>query len=530
MAIISTNDIFPGSVLKEDLYHIESGKILLKKGELCTEEKIELLESSGIDSVFKGTNPFEIAEFLFDVDHKSITLNNTMIGKVFPTPLLDRKKRILVEANVAIAESFMRIILKSGGVVYQVKNAKEINSSVADEFIAKASELSATSDSNSKVDSNNTAPLDKAEIQNKNYDFDKSVETIAEGTQINSDYVDNDLAKRKKPLKVEIVPDAVLLEMGVKDPLAVRTESYKATFYETYKELLKVVSVLFKEIASNSNQKVDIQIRAICNRIVNTLIADKNLVMNLTTLRSDENDYLVQHSLHVAIYAINIGCSIGYSQSQIFELTYGALLADVGMVKVNNEVLSKKSIFTNEERRLIEKHPSYSLDYLNLIKGLPASLPYIIYQSHEKLDGTGYPKNRPAFLIHEFAKIISIADIFDSLCSNRPWRRAMAPYKAMEEIIRMAGQKKIDGKIIRQWLFSISLFPIGSYVNLSDSSIAKVISASPTDFTRPNLRAMKRNGADLTPPPTIVLSEDKSLKITSALSPADLQYNALEGF
>jgi hypothetical protein len=57
--------------------------------------KIELLESSGIDSVFKGTNPFEIAEFLFDVDHKSITLNNTMIGKVFPTPLLDRKKEFL---------------------------------------------------------------------------------------------------------------------------------------------------------------------------------------------------------------------------------------------------------------------------------------------------------------------------------------------------------------------------------------------------------------------------------------------------
>lgn len=528
MAIISTNDIFPGAVLKDDLYHIESGKILLKKGEFCTEEKISLLESSGIESVFKGSNPFEISEFLFDVQHKSITLNNSMIGTVFSSPLLDRKQRILVEANVAITDSFMRIILKSGGVVYQLKNAKEINTTVADAYIAKISELPVAS--NPSETANKVVTLEKAEIQNKNYDFDKSVETIAEGTQINSDYVDNDLAKRKKPLKVEIVPDAVLLEMGVKDPLAVRTENYKVTFYETYKELLRVVSVLFKEISSNSNQKIDVQVKAICNRIVNTLIADKNLVINLTTLRSPENDYLVQHSLNVALYAINIGCSIGYSQSQIFELTYGALLADVGILKVGKEVVNKKNILNVEERRLIEKHPSYSLDYLNLIKGLPASLPYIIYQSHEKLDGSGYPKNRPAFLIHEFAKIIAIADIFDSLCTARPWRGAMAPYKAMEEVIRMAGQKKIDGKIIRQWLFSISLFPVGSYVNLSDSSVAKVISASPTDFTRPNLRAMKKNGQDLIPPITIILSEDKSLKITSALSPSDLQVNALEGF
>jgi len=528
LSIISVNDIFPGSVLKDDLYHIESGKILLKKGEFCSDEKIELLESSGIESVFRGSNPLEVSEFLFDIHHKSITLNNSMVGKVYSSALLDRKERILVEANVPISDSFMRIILKSGGVVYQLKSDNEIDSSVAEAYLARLSELGGAPkpiEPTRKV-----ATLEKAEIQNKSYDFDKSVETIAEGTQINSDYVDGDLAKRKKPSKVEILPDAVLLEMAVKDPLVIRTDNYKATFYENYRELIRAVSTLLSEFSKSSNQKIDAQIKSICSRIVNTLIADKNLVINLTTLRNAENDYLVQHSLNVAIYAINIGCSIGYSQNQIFELTYGALLADIGMLKVDPDIIGKKKALTAEERRIVEKHPADSLNYLNSVKGLPTSLPYIIYQSHEKLDGSGYPKSRPAFLIHDFAKIISIADTFDSLCTERPWRAAMTPYKAMEEVIRLAGQKKIDGKIIRQWLCSISLFPVGSYVSLNDQSVAKVISASPFDFTRPNLRVMKKNGQDIDPPVTIVLSEDKSLKITSALSSADIKMNVLEGF
>ena len=358
----------------------------------------------------------------------------------------------------------------------------------------------------------------------------ESAEIIADGIKISSDFVDNDLAQRKKPQKVEVTSNGALLEMGVKDPLVKRTENYKSTFNDTYLELIKELSILFKNIAENSSGKIDNHVKTICSRVVNTLVADKNLVINLTNLRDKNDDYLVQHSLNVAIFSINIACSIGYNEKQIFELAFGALLSDIGMMKINKDLLAKKGILNSEERRAIERHPAFSLDYLNYIKGIPTSLPYIIYQSHEKLDGTGYPKGRPSFLIHEFAKIIAIADMFDSLCSDRPWRKALIPYKAMEEIIRMAGQKKIDGKIIRQWLFSISLFPVGSYVSLNDTSVAKVISSNPSDFTRPNLRAMSKDGANLSEPATIVLGDNKALRITHAVSQSEVQFGVLDGF
>lgn len=527
MPIINIDDIFPGSVLKEDLYHLESGKILLKKNEVFSNEKAKLLNELKITSVFKGLSETEISEFLHDINFKAIKLEPSMKGQKFSSPLYDRKKRILVEANVPLNDGFMRSILKSGGIVYQVKNESEINTEVADEFLSSLSGLSSASIANEEVVVNT---LEKAEIKKKEYDFDELIEFLSDDVKIDSDFVDNDLAKRKKPHKVEIVPTATLLEMGVKDQLAKRTESYKATFNETYLDLIKELTVLFKNISEKSSGKIDNQVNTICSRVVNTLIADKNLVINLTNLRSKDNNYLVQHSLNVAIFAINIACSIGYSEKQVFELAFGALVSDLGLMKINKEILEKTATLSGEERRLIEKHPAFSLDYLNYIKGIPATLPYIVYQSHEKLDGSGYPKGRPSYLIHEFSKIISIADIFDSLCTDRPWRKALMPYKAMEEIIRMAGQKKIDGKIIRQWLFSISLFPVGSYVSLNDTSVAKVISSNPTDFTRPNIRTLYKDGVNLKDPSTIILTNNKSLKITHALAQSDVKFDILDGF
>lgn len=548
MAIIHVNEIAPDSLLKENIYHVESGKILLKKWDTASVEKLKILKSLKIETVFKGVSGLETTDFLRNINYKAIYADDLVVGQIFSVPLFDRNQRILIEAKVPINNSFLRLIAKMGGVAYRLKTEKELNTKIVDEFFyrldhpesQKEDEVESWEEDEhlSKivnliavtVPSNKISTLSNAEISKNNYEFSHTAELIADGVKINSDFVDNDLTQRKKPTKVEITPDGIRLKLGMVDPLAKRTESYKTTFYSTYLELIKDVSVLFKNISEHTSGRIDSQIKGICSRVVNTLIADKDLVINLTNLRNQELNYLVQHSLNVAIYSINIGISMGYSDSQIFELTYGALLADIGFLKIDENLLTKKNKLTPEERRTVEKHPSYSLDYLNYIKGIPSSLPYIIYQSHEKLDGSGYPKGRPAFLVHEFAKIIAIADMFDSLCTERPWRSALTPYKAMEEIIRLAGQKKLDGKIIRQWLFSISLFPVGSYVNLNDSTVAKVISANPSDFMRPNLRTMVKNGSNLLEPLTLVLGENKSLKITRAVPQKEVQFTVLDGF
>lgn len=548
MAIININEIVPGSLLKENLYHLESGKVLLRKWDTASADKLNILKLLKIESIFMGNSGLETTEFLRNINYKAIYADDLTIGQIFSVPLYDRNQRILIEAKVPINNSFLRLIAKMGGVAYRLKTENELNAKIVDEYFYKIDHPD--SKTNEVVDyweedrhlskiinlnagavpSDKISTLTKAEISKNNYEFSQSSELIAEGVKINSDFVDKDLTQRKKPTKVEISSDAVKLKLGIVDPLAKRTESYKTTFYSTYLDLIKDVSVLFKNISEHTSGRIDSQIKGICSRVVNTLIADKDLVINLTNLRSQNLNYLVQHSLNVAIYSINIGISMGYSDGQIFELTYGALLADIGFLKVDENLLTKKNKLTPEERRTVEKHPSYSLDYLNYIKGIPSSLPYIIYQSHEKLDGSGYPKGRPAFLVHEFAKVIAIADMFDSLCTARPWRSALTPYKAMEEIIRLAGQKKLDGKIIRQWLFSISLFPVGSYVNLNDSTVAKVISANPSDFMRPNLRAMVKNGSQLLEPLTLVLGENKNLKITRAVPQKEVQFTVLDGF
>ncbi|PCJ52254.1 MAG: hypothetical protein COA79_24310 [Planctomycetota bacterium] len=522
MPEISVDDLLPGSVLKEDLYHIGTGKILLKKGEHLSEQKFEIIESLDLENVFKSPSQNEVDEFLQKVKFEEKTLTSEMKGESFEEPVFDKRGRVLIEEGVPLNDSLMNLIKKSGGVVYFAKVIDEDQEKIVKKYFDEVSKIQSVSTAD------NPAVLENANIKDTEFDFDKS-DMIDPEVEINAGMVDQDLAKRKKPKRVEISSED-LIEMGVKDPLVKRTDEYKTTFNDTYLDLVGELDTLFKNALNKETGNLGAHVRNICNRVVNTLIADKNFVINLTNLREENENYLIRHSLNTTIFAINIGCSLGYSEKQVFELAFGALLADIGMIKVPKEILEKKDKLTPDEFKEVQKHPAHSLDYLNLIKGLPSTLPYIVYQSHEKIDGSGYPKNRPAFLIHENAKIIAIADAFDALCADRPWRKGLIPYKAMEEVIKMAGQKKLDGKIIRQWLFSISLFPVGSFVTLNDSSVSKVISANPADFTRPNLRILMKDGEKLETHGTVILSDAKDLKITHAINKDEVDLSVSDGF
>ena len=155
------------------------------------------------------------------------------------------------------------------------------------------------------------------------------------------------------------------------------------------------------------------------------------------------------------------------------------------MLRVPKLIRHKRGVLEDYERALIKSHPSVGLDMLAQIKNLPAEVPWIVFQSHERSNGSGYPCGKHGHVIHTLAKLVAISDIYVAMCAERPHRKPHPPYRAMETLLQMAGRKEFDSNLIKVFLEAQSLFPVGSLVQLEDGQVAQVVSSNPDAYTRP---------------------------------------------
>jgi putative nucleotidyltransferase with HDIG domain len=144
------------------------------------------------------------------------------------------------------------------------------------------------------------------------------------------------------------------------------------------------------------------------------------------------------HSIGVAKFAVAIAKEMGINESEIDILNTAALLHDIGKIGTIGGILDKKDKLTIEEFSQITKHTVQGEEILKPIKGLNGVVS-IIRSHHEKIDGGGYPDNLKGDKIPLFARILCVADSFDSMVSNRPYRTLISKKDALLEIKRCSG-------------------------------------------------------------------------------------------
>ena len=156
------------------------------------------------------------------------------------------------------------------------------------------------------------------------------------------------------------------------------------------------------------------------------------------------------HSRRVFWYSIKIAHAIGGLQEELRNLGMGAWLHDIGKLATPDRILLKPGALTKQEREVMERHVQIGYD---LVKGIPflADAAEIILAHHERCDGSGYPRGLKADEIPLAARIFAVADSFDAMTSDRPYRSAMPFEAAREEIERKAGEL-FDGTVVRAFL------------------------------------------------------------------------------
>ncbi len=225
-------------------------------------------------------------------------------------------------------------------------------------------------------------------------------------------------------------------------------------------------------------------------------------------------EYPSRHSLHVGSLAMALGARLGYDTNTLTELGIGCFIHDLGMLPLCHGVCHSNRTLSEGEFAEVTKHPVITFELLNRhMSWISAGARMVAYQMHERCDGSGYPRGRKANQIHPLAKVASVADVFVALLSPRPHRPPTVPYYAVEKIVYDAKNGLYDPDIVRAFLDTVSLFPIGSWVELNDRRLAQVVRSGGRKWDRPVVEAWDHPHPDSTRT-AIDLSETAHLSIS----------------
>ncbi len=160
--------------------------------------------------------------------------------------------------------------------------------------------------------------------------------------------------------------------------------------------------------------------------------------------------YTHNHSQHVMMVTMEIAKHLGFTDGNLEDIYLAALVHDIGKIGVPEDILNKPSKLTKEEFEIIKLHPVIGADILKPVSQFEKIRIYMKHH-HEKMDGTGYPDGLKGDEIPYPSRIIAVADVFDALITDRPYRKAMKLDKAIEEIKRISGSH-LDPKVTKIFL------------------------------------------------------------------------------
>jgi putative methionine-R-sulfoxide reductase with GAF domain len=182
---------------------------------------------------------------------------------------------------------------------------------------------------------------------------------------------------------------------------------------------------------------------AIENAQLHQKIRKGYLAALLSYCRFAENlmPYRQDHSIRVGIYAKRLAEVVGWKQQEAEQMMIAALIQDLGLLRVPKEVLMKPGKLSGEEWQLIRQHPMWSLELIDPPAILTENIESAVKHHHERFDGTGYPEGLKGDQIPFPARILAVADTFDALCSERPYRPAHSMEQAVREMQKVSGSQ-----------------------------------------------------------------------------------------
>lgn len=286
-----------------------------------------------------------------------------------------------------------------------------------------------------------------------------------------------------------------------------------------YLKTITTMEKLFQLVRNNSYiEKADFD--SAVQPLIASLKDDPRRILSFLIQNSAQGFSLAHSAVNCMVLAHEIGHQMVLPHHRHMEVTIGALLHDIGMLKIPSEIINKKGNLIESELSTVQTHTRISYQIITKQLKYSEEIGVIALQHHERWDGKGYPNGLKEKNIELSARIVSVADAFDAMLKSRPYRNPMIGYAAIKQILNDSS-RKFDPEILKVFVRSMGIYPLGSIVILNNGLIARVVKIHNGAPLRPGITVlMNDKGKKVKEPEYVDLMKEKGLFILRALDPA----------
>lgn len=230
---------------------------------------------------------------------------------------------------------------------------------------------------------------------------------------------------------------------------------------KTRMDAIQMVHDVFEDLTEKKEMDTD-GLTKITDRIVTDVFSRNEHLVQLTDIRLHDA-YTFAHSVNVAVLSAMIGKFSNLSDEEMRTLVMGGLLHDLGKVMIPAELLNKKGRLTAQEFEAMKRHPmegAHRISEYEWMLPKASILAAIAAQHHERVNGKGYPRGIKGEKMHRFAKMVAIADVYDALTSERPYKKAYTPSVAYG--IMKISKGHFEEELLRQFFDNVAIYPLGT--------------------------------------------------------------------
>ena len=287
-----------------------------------------------------------------------------------------------------------------------------------------------------------------------------------------------------------------------------------------------------KEIAHNLRSKQIVglaKVKRVIYTLVDSLFDDESVVLGLTAIKNFD-DYTYNHSVNVAILALAVGSKLGLSKVVLGRLGVAAIMHDIGKTQLDRDIITTSGGLDDQQWLEMKKHPVFGLERIIELKKLdPTGIlsALIAIQHHINFDLSGYPIAIPGDVLNLLSRLIRIVDSYDAMTTARPYQPIpYLPDLAIKALWRKR-ESNFDPQILKLFIRTVGLYPIGTIVRLTDGEIGMVTGVNAAAVDRPIVKVIVDADGKIVKE-KVVNIEREPIRVDRSLRPENLGFNVLD--
>lgn len=286
-----------------------------------------------------------------------------------------------------------------------------------------------------------------------------------------------------------------------------------------YRQRVVAVAGLFERYKAKNELSIN-EITELVKGLMSLVKSQPRYALNLPDIESPGLAFLPSHAVKSSILSVALADVLKLPPHRTIEVGIAGLLHTIGMMRIPPEIYLSERSLDPREKQMIIAHPILGFRALK-DAGFPMQIPVAVLEHHERMDGSGYPRKLTGDRLSLYGKIVGVASSYVAAISERPFRQARDGHSGIMDLLRDAG-KIYDEAVLRALVFTLSIYPIGTYVELSNGSVGVVVRTNPSSPKLPVVRLLSTADGDPYPDQSAVQIEDGGeLSIVRPLSPEE---------